>query len=123
MERYKLTAACRFQKRVNGLCKFQSVVVDEFKKYDLQIRSSYHKFIHYKGETLAWIMALDAIFLLECLQFYVRHPDKKFHKSVKPLGRVLDSTGTAATHNSILRDLMMLKNQLPLFLLRKLFEL
>ena len=124
MERHKLATACRFQKRKKGLAKFQSVVVEEFKKYDWQIRSCYDKFINCKEETLAWIMALDAVFLLECLQFYVRHTDKISHTAdVKPLGRVLDSTGTSASHNSILRDLMKLENQLPLFLLEKLLEL
>jgi hypothetical protein len=123
MERYKLAAARRFQKRINGRGKFESVVVEEFKKHDWQIRSCYHKFIDYKEETLAWIMALDAAFLLECLQFYVRHADKSSDVDVKQLGRVLDPTGTSAAHNSIVRDLMMLENQLPLFLLQKLLEL
>lgn len=122
MERYKLASARRFQKRINGR-KFEPVVVEEFKKYDWQIRSCYHKFIDYKEETLAWIMALDATFLLECLQFYVRHADKSSDVDVKQLGRVLHPTGTGSTHNSVFRDLMMLENQLPLFLLQNLLEL
>lgn len=122
MERYKLAAARRFQKRINGL-KFESAVVEEFKKHEWRIRSSYHKFLDYKEETLAWVMALDAIFLLECLQFYVRHADENTDADVKQLGRVLDPSGTSAAHNSIVRDLMMLENQLPLFLLQKLLEL
>jgi len=122
MERYKLASARRFQKRINGR-KFEPVVVEEFQKYDWQIRSCYHKFIDYKEETLAWIMALDATFLLECLQFYVRHADKSSDVDVKQLGRVLHPTGTGSTHNSVFRDLMMLENQLPLFLLQNLLEL
>jgi len=122
MERYKLASARRFQKRINGR-KFEPVVVEEFKKYDWQIRSCYHKFIDYKEETLAWIMALDATFLLECLQFYVRHADKSSDVDVKQLGRVLHPTGTGSTHNSVFRDLMMLENQLPLFLLQNLLGL
>lgn len=122
MERYKLEAARRYQKRINGR-KFESVVVEEFKKHDWRIRSSYHKLLDYKDETLAWIMALDAAFLLECLQFYVRQADQNSDVDVKQLGRILDPTGTSAAHNSIVRDLMMLENQLPLFLLQKLLEL
>ena len=34
MERYKLAAIHRFEKRMNRRGKFQSMVVDEFKKYD-----------------------------------------------------------------------------------------
>lgn len=68
-------------------------------------------------------MALDATFLLECLQFYVRRADQNSDMDVKQLGRILDPTGTSAAHNSIVRDLMMLENQLPLFLLQKLLAL
>jgi hypothetical protein len=57
------------------------------------------------------------------LQFYVRQADENSDVDVKQLGRVLDPTGTSAAHNSIVRDLMMLENQLPLFLLQKLLEL
>jgi hypothetical protein len=123
MERYKLAAAYRFHKRINGPGKFQSVVVEEFKKYDWQIRSCYHKFIDYKEETLAWILALDAVFLLECLQFYVRHADQSSHADDQQLGPVFHPTGTGADDNSILRDLMMLENQLPLFLMKTLLKL
>lgn len=73
MERYKVVAARRFQKRINGQ-KFQSVVVEEFEKHECKIQNNYHKFLNYKEETLPWIMALDAAFLLEFLQFYVRRP-------------------------------------------------
>jgi hypothetical protein len=123
MERYKLAAARRFQKRIQGLGMFESVVVEEFKKHEWQIRSCYHKFIDYKEETLSWLMALDAAFLLECLQFYVRHADQSSHSDFKHLGSVLDPNATRAVHNSIVRDLMMLENQLPVFLLQKLLEL
>ena len=123
MERYKLAAVHRFEKRMNRRGKFQSVVVEEFRKQDWHIRSCYHNFINYKGETLAWIMAIDAAFLLECLQFYVRHDNETSDTDVKQLGQVLHPTGSSASHNAIVRDVMMLKNQLPLFLLQKLLEL
>eukprot|EP00253_Pinus_taeda_P006616 PITA_06616 len=79
MDRHKLTATYRFHKTIKGIGKFESVVVDEFKRYNWQIRSCYHKFVDYKEEKLAWIMALDVVFLLECLQFYVRHADESLH--------------------------------------------
>jgi len=122
MERYKLAAAGRFQKRIKQ-GNFEPVVVEEFKKNDGRIRSCYHKFIDYTEEKLAWIMALDAAFLLECLQFYARHAEQSSDADVKQMGRVLHHSGTSAAHNSVLRDLMMLENQLPLFLLQKLLEL
>ena len=53
----------------------------------------------------------------------MRRANKTPDTDFKLLGRVLDLSGTSAAHNSIVRDLMMLENQLPLFLLQKLLEL
>ncbi|KAL9460160.1 hypothetical protein AB3S75_003377 [Citrus x aurantiifolia] len=50
-------------------------------------------------------MAIDASFLLEFLQIYAMNDDAK------------------AAHNVILRDLVMLENQIPLFVLRKMLEI
>ncbi|GLJ35855.1 hypothetical protein SUGI_0719700 [Cryptomeria japonica] len=125
MERYKVSAVRRFEKTLTGGCKFESVV-EEVKKYDWQIRNCYHKYLDYKKETLAWLMALDASFVLDCLQFQVERadqPSSQVSSHGKPLDRVLDPTGRSAIHNAIMRDLMMLENQLPLFLLQKLLEM
>lgn len=123
-ERYKVAAARRFQQRIEVLT-FESVV-KELKKHEWQIRSCYHKYLDYSEEALAWLMALDASFVLECLQFYVEQADqssKEVASEVNQLGRVLDPSGRSATHNTIMRDLMMLENQVPLFLLQKLLEM
>ncbi|GLJ35834.1 hypothetical protein SUGI_0719420 [Cryptomeria japonica] len=125
MERYKVSAVRRFEKTLTGGCKFESVV-EEVKKYDWQIRNCYHKYLDYNKETLAWLMALDASFVLDCLQFEVERADRpssQVSSHGKLLGRVLDPTGRSAIHNAIMRDLMMLENQLPLFLLQKLLEM
>lgn len=125
MERYKVAAARRFQQRVEEGLKFESVV-DELKKHEWRIRSYYHKYLDYTEEALAWLMALDASFVLECLQFYVKQADqgsKEVISEVKQLGRVLDPSGRSATHNAIMRDLMMLENQVPLFIMQKLLEM
>ncbi|XP_057837102.1 putative UPF0481 protein At3g02645 [Cryptomeria japonica] len=106
MDRYKVATAPRFEKTITG--KFEAVV-EEVKKYDWQIRNCYQKFLDYKEEPLAWLMALDASFLLDCLQYYVKRADR--------------ISSQVATHNAIMRDLMMLENQLPLFLLQKLLEM
>ncbi|GLJ35893.1 hypothetical protein SUGI_0720270 [Cryptomeria japonica] len=124
MERYKVAAARRFQQRVQGL-KFESVV-EELKKHEWQIRSCYHKYLDYSEEALAWLMDLDASFVLECIQFYAKQAGQassEVSSEVKQLGRVLDPSGRSATHNAIMKDLMMLENQVPLFLLQKLLEM
>ena len=89
-------------------------------------RNSYHKFLDYSEEALAWLMALDASFVLECLQFYVTRADmasSQMPSKVKRLGPVLDPSRRRTTHNAIMRDLMMLENQIPLFHLQKLLEI
>ncbi|CBI31681.3 unnamed protein product, partial [Vitis vinifera] len=68
MERYKLAAAKRIQKNLQSL-KFHSLV-DQLTKHEPRIRACYHKFLEFNGETLAWMMAIDASFLLEFLQVY-----------------------------------------------------
>ncbi|GLJ35849.1 hypothetical protein SUGI_0719610 [Cryptomeria japonica] len=125
IERYKIAVARRFEKTLTGYCNFESVV-EEVKKYNWQIRNCYHKFLEYKEEALAWLMALDGSFVLECLQFYLKQADRtssEVSSQVKPLGRVVDISRRSETHNAIMRDLMMLENQLPLFLLQKLLEM
>ena len=110
-ERYKVTAARRYQKRIQAQT-FEEVV-EEVRKYEWQIRSCYHKYLDFSEEALAWLMALDAAFVLECLQFYVKQAEEKnqqVHREVKQLGRVLDPSGRSAAHNAIMRDLMMLEN-------------
>ena len=68
MERYKIAAAKRTQKQLQNI-KFQCIV-DHLTELELKFRASYHKFLDFSVETLAWMMAIDASFLLEFLQIY-----------------------------------------------------
>ncbi|GLJ35890.1 hypothetical protein SUGI_0720220 [Cryptomeria japonica] len=124
MERYKVAATRRFRQRIEGR-NFESVV-EELKKHEWRIRCCYHKYLDYAEEALAWLMALDASFVLECLRFYVKHAGQassEVSSEVEQLRRVLDPSGRSASYNAIMRDLMMLENQVPLFLLQKLLEI
>nr|XP_016479744.1 PREDICTED: putative UPF0481 protein At3g02645 [Nicotiana tabacum] len=105
MERYKLAAAKITQKQLQSL-KFQHLV-EQLINFEHRIRCSYHKYLNFNEETLAWMMAVDASFLLEFLQIYAIRE-----------GKIL----TRSAHNAILRDLIMLENQIPLFILRKMLE-
>ncbi|GLJ35904.1 hypothetical protein SUGI_0720390 [Cryptomeria japonica] len=120
MERYKLAAARAFQKRIDGH-RFESIV-KEVRNYERRIRSCYHKYLEYNGEALAWLMALDACFALECLQFLGKRTYQDSSEGTQ-VPKCLDPFGRSATHNAIMRDLTMLENQLPLFLLQKLMEI
>ncbi|KAF6147651.1 hypothetical protein GIB67_031642 [Kingdonia uniflora] len=107
MERYKIAAAKRFQKQLQTL-KFQHLV-DQLMKFERIIRASYHKYLNFNSETLAWMMAVDGSFLIELLQTFSI-------KEGKILTRVLSNKPLNVV---IFRDVMMLENQIPLVVLRK----
>ncbi|XP_059458411.1 putative UPF0481 protein At3g02645 [Corylus avellana] len=109
MERYKLAAAKTTQKHFQTL-KFHNLV-DQLIKVEPRIRACYHKYLHFNGETLAWMMAIDASFLLQFLQFY---STKEGIRASSRMSHLVD--------NAILRDMIMLENQIPLFVLRKILE-
>ena len=109
MQRYKLAAAKRFQKQLQSH-KFDNII-DQLTKLEQRIRACHHKFLDFNGETSVWMMTVDASFLLEFLQvFYCA---------------IQDGTKVArgkSYHNAILRDIVMLENQIPMFLLRNILE-
>ncbi|OIT04846.1 PREDICTED: putative UPF0481 protein At3g02645 [Nicotiana attenuata] len=121
MERYKVGAAKRTQKHLQSL-KFQHLV-EQLIKFDHRIRCSYHKYLNFSGETLAWMMDVDASFLLELLQIYATIEGKLLTKVSSRMSHLVDVAGRKSTHNAILRDIIMLENQIPLFILRKMLEL
>ncbi|KAH1052406.1 hypothetical protein GYH30_021968 [Glycine max] len=86
-------------------------IVDQLTKLEQRIRACHHKFLDFNGETSVWMMTVDASFLLEFLQvFYCA---------------IQDGTKVArgkSYHNAILRDIVMLENQIPMFLLRNILE-
>ncbi|RAL43266.1 hypothetical protein DM860_015156 [Cuscuta australis] len=125
MERYKVAAAKRIQKNLQSF-KFHHLV-EEVAKYKHKIRACYHKFLDCSDETLWWMMAVDASFLLEFLQELLyaieEHKDLTRGCSSK-MSHLVNMTGMRrkSTHNAILTDMVMLENQIPLFVLRKMLE-
>ncbi|KAL9371164.1 hypothetical protein Peur_036304 [Populus x canadensis] len=121
MERYKLAAAKRTQKKIQSL-KFQHIV-DHLSKLELKIRACYHKFLDFSNETLTWMMAIDASFLLEFLEIYaIKEGIAITRVSSRSMSHLVDYAGRKSAHNAILRDMAMLENQIPLFVLRKILE-
>ncbi|KAK7381552.1 hypothetical protein VNO80_00097 [Phaseolus coccineus] len=103
MQIHKLAAAKRLLKQLQSL-KFDNLI-DQLSKLEQRIRACHHKFLDFNGETLVWMMAIDASFLLEFLQDGTKVPRRK-----------------SSHHDTILRDIVMLENQIPLFVLRKMLE-
>ncbi|XP_042508156.1 putative UPF0481 protein At3g02645 [Macadamia integrifolia] len=112
MESHKVAAARRAQRQFQSL-KFENLV-EEMKKLMPKIRGCYNKYLDLSGEALAWMLAVDACFLLEFLQIYAIKEGKvqtEFH------------AGKNFSNYVMLRDIVMLENQIPLFLMRKVLEL
>ncbi|KAI5660446.1 hypothetical protein M9H77_29239 [Catharanthus roseus] len=120
MERYKLAAAKNTQKQLQNQ-KFQHLV-DQLSRFEHRIRAVYHKFLDLSGETLVWMMAVDASFVLEFLQIYAVREGRELSKVSSRMSHLVDVAGQKSAHNAILRDMVMLENQIPLFLLRKMLE-
>ncbi|XP_057545750.1 putative UPF0481 protein At3g02645 [Amaranthus tricolor] len=113
MERYKLCSAKRFQNLKQGSCttKLHSVV-DQFMIIERRIRACYPKNSNIKPETLAWMMAIDAVFVLEICDVYCVKEEKMLFPIISKM----------VDYNAILRDIIMLENQIPMFVLRQILD-
>ncbi|CAK7351127.1 unnamed protein product [Dovyalis caffra] len=120
MDRYKLSAAKRCQKLLQGL-KFQDLV-EQLMKLEFKIRACYSKYLNINGQTLAWMMAIDASFLIEYLQVSALSDPEMLSKVPSGMSHLFDYFRRKSIHDAILRDIVMLENQIPLFILRKVLE-
>ncbi|PWA59585.1 hypothetical protein CTI12_AA369770 [Artemisia annua] len=121
MQRYKLAAARRTQKHMN--VSFERIVEIMKKNDEARIRASYHKLIDMSGDALIWMMAVDMAFLLEFLQVYMREDGQKIKNNVTTgMSHLVDVKGKKLSHVTILRDLVMMENQIPLFLIKTMLE-
>lgn len=122
MERYKLAAAKKTQKRMTS-AKFKTLI-QELSELGPRIRGCYHKFLDFNGETLAWMMVVDLSFLLQVLQAQAHtvQEGKSLNRVSSRMSHLVDSSGRKSAYNAILRDIIMLENQVPLFVIRKMLE-
>ncbi|KAF8389165.1 hypothetical protein HHK36_025858 [Tetracentron sinense] len=118
MDRYKLSSARRTQKQFRNM-KLPNLM-EHFVEHEANIRACYHSYLDFGGETLAWMFAVDASFLLEYLQNYVVKNDASLARVSSKKTHLVDYTRRKIGHHVILRDIIMLENQIPLFLLRDL---
>ncbi|XP_023514999.1 putative UPF0481 protein At3g02645 [Cucurbita pepo subsp. pepo] len=116
MGRHKIAAAKRAQNRLQSR-NFRDLV-DKMTKYEQKTRACYHKFLNLNSETWAWMLAMDASFLLEFLQTCTITKEYSLSRTSSKLSCSVDYDGRKPTDNAILRDIVMLENQIPLFILR-----
>uniref|UniRef100_A0A7N0UDR9 Uncharacterized protein n=1 Tax=Kalanchoe fedtschenkoi TaxID=63787 RepID=A0A7N0UDR9_KALFE len=120
MERYKLASAKNVQKQLKGMT-FERLV-EELMELDPKVRACYHKYLNMSSEMLAWMMAVDGSFLLEYLSIYSLQDGKVLKRISSRMSHVVDIAGRKSAHHAVVRDMAMLENQIPLFVLRKLME-
>ncbi|XP_062232385.1 putative UPF0481 protein At3g02645 [Phragmites australis] len=122
MERYKLSAAKRAQSHLPGT-DFQQLV-DVFTKLEHWIRAHYHRHLNLSNETLGWMMAIDVSFLLEFMQTFSKNSNQRTLQRIPSrMSHLVDPSRRTSSHSMLLRDIVMLENQIPLFLLLKAIEL
>ncbi|KAJ7958556.1 Plant protein of unknown function (DUF247) [Quillaja saponaria] len=130
MERCKLTSAKQVQKNMKPGTKFRDLV-HQISSNDVHTRACYHRYLDFDQETLAWLFAIDASFLLEYLQTFssysldiykINNEGSTASARSSVMGRhlmMIDYTRRRTVHQEILRDIIMLENQIPLMLIRE----
>ncbi|AQK69516.1 putative UPF0481 protein [Zea mays] len=112
MQRFKLAGAKRFEMLLTGGHTIEHIK-DRFLVggLELKIRAIYHRFLDLNDTTLVWMMAIDACFLLDFIENYHRR-------------EATDVVSSSANWiNAVVRDAMMLENQIPLFVFARTLEL
>ncbi|KAF8014142.1 hypothetical protein BT93_H0089 [Corymbia citriodora subsp. variegata] len=115
MERVKLDVVKTLHKESNGLSFTE--LAEKLTNLHLYVRACYHKFLDIDNEVLSWIMTVDAHFLFHLL--YQHAIGKKTPTSSPFLGGLGDHAGKKLAEDAILRDVMMLENQIPIFFMVK----
>ncbi|KAL2334417.1 hypothetical protein Fmac_015630 [Flemingia macrophylla] len=119
MERFKVFAA--------------KGVLDHFKKHDLKqlveqlrntgpfIRASYHKYLDFKEDTLLYTMAIDGLFLLDFFHNYLK--EQVSGSFMRGLEEQVKISGVKLTKDAIIRDIVMVENQIPTYMLMRILVL
>ncbi|TKY44985.1 putative UPF0481 protein [Spatholobus suberectus] len=119
MERFKVFAA--------------KGVLDYFKKHDLKqlveqlrntgpfIRASYHKYLDLKEDTLLYTMAIDGLFLLDFFHKYLS--GEVSGSFMTGLEDQVQISGVKLTKDAIVRDIVMVENQIPTYMLLRILVL
>ncbi|TMW97981.1 hypothetical protein EJD97_004703 [Solanum chilense] len=105
MERYKL-AAIKDILEPAQIINFEHLLIDKLRENDLVVRVCYNRFMDIDEETLAWIVAIDGLFLINIFRSAY---SSNLHND--PENNIDDSIFT--------RDFMMLENQIPFVVLRQ----
>ncbi|XP_076933205.1 putative UPF0481 protein At3g02645 [Bidens hawaiensis] len=107
MERFKV-AAVKAILTMDQVLAFESLVINRLIEKEPVIRACYHKYINVQDDTLAWIFAIDGLFLIGLFTHYL-DISTLMPKRLK--------------NNGVLyRDVMVLENQIPMYLLEEIYK-
>ncbi|KAJ0800005.1 hypothetical protein HanPI659440_Chr03g0097961 [Helianthus annuus] len=104
MERYKVAVVKAFL-NPNQVHSFEPLVIDKLKRAEPLIRACYHKYLDLNGDMLAWIFAIDGLFLLDLFKHYGEMEQFIPKKLMK--------------YETLYRDMMVLENQIPMVILNE----
>ncbi|KAB1218821.1 hypothetical protein CJ030_MR3G007320 [Morella rubra] len=115
MQMYKLTIAKRILKGFRSCIEFQELI-HELARLMPSIRACYQIYLSLSDCRIACIMAIDSLFLFGLL---CRHGiAQDVRNSSYSLRGLIDPGGTRLAQDGILRDMMMLENQIPMLVLK-----
>lgn len=106
MQNHKLAAAERVL-RASPIVNSKELLIQKVKESELVIRGFYDQYIDLDGDTLAFIFAIDGLFLFDHLNNLYSYKNPK-------------SGLIGESERKLARDIMIFENQIPLFLLLKL---
>ncbi|KAK6915105.1 Protein of unknown function DUF247, plant [Dillenia turbinata] len=122
MSWYKLLSARSTQDKLPKREKsFFKLKAQLRKVLELKFRASYHRYLDLSGSTLAMMMAVDGSFLLEFLEICTNLGSAETSNGSisSETSDLLKLTSRKSTVDAILRDIVMLENQIPLFVLKE----
>eukprot|EP01018_Ginkgo_biloba_P007520 Gb_28782 [translate_table: standard] len=116
IERLKSEAACQIQRTLQPNYSFVSIV-EMIQSNEQKIRNCYDRKIAWDEEVFGWMMARDASFVFQSLC--------NFHKTMRgeQLIEPLDIERQDPVLKDVVKDIVKLENQIPLFVVRRLFKM
>ncbi|KAG4967814.1 hypothetical protein JHK87_033465 [Glycine soja] len=85
------------------------------------IRASYHKYLDFKEDTLLYIIAIDSLFLLDFFHNYLN--EEVSGSFMTGLQDQVQLSGVKLTKDAIIRDIIMVENQIPTYILVRILVL
>ncbi|XP_022717841.1 putative UPF0481 protein At3g02645 [Durio zibethinus] len=113
MEHYKLAAVKRAIKPKFQLSEVEKLIAEIVKQVP-SIRNCYHDLTAHNHDIIAWIMAIDGLFLLELLTTFANKEGE--------ISRNQSNGKNQPEAYAILRDVMKLENQIPMIVLKEILE-